>query len=197
MQTFTIGWPHRWPFHGLGRNELLRFSDRIESIALLIFGIAAIIAVPFAVSIGMSVHDFEAGEQARHAVTAHEAMATVVGDSETLAQHPFHVEWSVPVRWNAAGGSRQGSVAGDAPRNVGTQVPIWLDQNGELTKPPVAQGSSAADGVGVAVVVWLAVIAMLGGVLQLIRWRLDAGRLAQWDRELESLADDGGGRSRR
>lgn len=34
MDTFTIGWPHRWPFGGLSRNGLLRISDRFESIVV-------------------------------------------------------------------------------------------------------------------------------------------------------------------
>lgn len=197
MQTFTIGWPCRWPFHGLGRNELLRLSDRIESIAVVICGILAVIAVPLVASIGTSVHDHVAAERAQHAASVQQAMATVVGEPEASAAYPLHRPWSVPVSWYVAGSAHRGTVTSDVKSKVGEQLSIWVDREGTLTTPPAPLGSATANAVGVAVALWLALIGACAGVLQLVRWRLDAGRFARWDRELESLADDGGGRTRR
>lgn len=197
MQTFTLGWPRRWPFHGLGRNDLLRRSDRVESFAVMIFGILAIIAIPLAASVAASVHDAEVADQAERAASIHQATATVVRQPKALEDYAFHTYWSVPVQWDVAGASREGATISDVKSEVGDQLPIWVDRDGTLTRAPVTAESASADAVGVALLVWTAVIGMCGGVLQLIRWRLDAIRFDQWEREFRLLTDDGSGRTPR
>jgi hypothetical protein len=197
MQPFTIGWPRCWPLHGLGRNHLVRFSDRVESIVVLIFGVLVIVAIPFAVGVGGSVHDDEVADHARHAASVHQVMATVFAEPEASKHYLFSEQWSVPVRWDVGGSAHEARIDGDAKGQVGQQVPIWLDRHGSLTRSPAARGSAWADAVSVAIVVWLALVGACGGAMQLIRWRLDVSRFATWEREFESLADDDGGRTRR
>jgi hypothetical protein len=197
MQTFTLGWPRRWPFHGLGRNDLLRRSDRVESLSVIFFGILAIIAKPQAASGAASVHDAEVADQAERAASIHQATATVVRQPKALEDYAFQTYWSVPVQWDVAGASREGATISDVKSEVGDQLPLWVDRDGTLTRAPVTAESASADAVGVALLVWTAVIGMCGGVLQLIRWRLDAIRFDQWEREFRLLTDDGSGRTPR
>ena len=196
MQTFTVGGPRRWPFHGLGRNELLRWSDRVESIAVVIVAVVAILAIPFAVDVGASVHEFEVEEQAVRSASVHQETATVIAAPRDTAASQFSSEWSVPVRWDVGGVAGYGTVLSEVDARVGDRLPIWLDESGNLTTRPVA-GSAVADAIGVGVVVWLAFGGAGTGLLALLRWWLDVGRFARWERELNSLADDGGGRTRR
>ena len=197
MQTLTLGWPRRWPFHGLGRNDLLRRSDRVESLSVMIFGVLAIIAMPLAASVAASVYDLEVADQSERAASIHQATATVVRQPEALEDYALHTYWSVPIRWDVDGASREGATISDVKSKVGDQLPIWLDRDGTLTTAPVTTESASADAVCVALIVWTAVIGVCGGVLQLIRWRLDASRFDQWEREFRLLADDGGGRTPR
>jgi hypothetical protein len=37
---------------------------------------------------------------------------------------------------------------------------------------------------------WSTIVAVAVGILRLLRWRLDIGRAASWDRALDTLADD-------
>lgn len=197
MQTFTIGWPRRWPLQGFGRNELLRLSDRVESIVVIIFGTLAIVAIPFVVAVGVSVHDYEIDDQARQTASLHQTTATVYQEPTASNHYLFGAVWSVPVRWDVAGSERVGTIDRDVKSEVGESVPVWIDRQGLLSHAPAVTGSATADAVGVAIVVWLAAVGVSGGIAQLIRWRLDLSRFAKWDRELRSLADDGGGRTRR
>jgi len=196
MDTFTIGWPHGWPFGGLSRNGLPRPSDRVESIVVLTAAVFAVVAIPFAATVGASVRDFQISQAAAVAASIRPASATVTGEPELSTAHLFHAEWSVPVRWDVDGAPRDAVIASHVKPEVGEPMSIWIDRNGRPAPAPAPTASATANGISVAVMLWLAALGADVGAVQLLRWRLDARRSAQWERELQALADDGGGRSR-
>ena len=57
MQTFTIGLGRGWWVRLLGRNPLVRSSDRIEVMVLSLAVLLTVVAVPVAGAIGTSVYD--------------------------------------------------------------------------------------------------------------------------------------------
>ena len=196
MDTFTIGWPHGWPFGGLSRTGLPRISDRVESIVVLTAAVFAVVAIPFVATVGVSVRDYQISQAAAVAASVRPTTATVIGKPELSTANLFHAEWSVPVRWDIDGAPHDDTIDSHVKPEVGEPMSIWVDRNGRPGRAPAPAASATANGISVAVMLWLAALAADVGAVQLLRWRLDARRSGQWERELQALADDGGGRSR-
>ena len=76
MDTFTVRLP-RWPIllRLLGRDPLVRTTDRIEALVFVLAIVVSLLTIPIAAAVGTAVHDSNRrayAEQAhnRHAVTA-------------------------------------------------------------------------------------------------------------------------------
>jgi hypothetical protein len=75
MYTSTLGLP-RWPIvQVFGRNPLVRTSDRVEALVLVLAVVESLLAVPIGAPIGTAVHDsirhlYAEQAQSRHPVTA-------------------------------------------------------------------------------------------------------------------------------
>ena len=52
MQTFTIGLGRYWWMRALGRNPLVRRSDRVEALAVALAIVITVVATPIAGAIG-------------------------------------------------------------------------------------------------------------------------------------------------
>ena len=72
MQTFTIGLGRGWWVRLLGRNPLVRTSDRIEVMVLGLAVLLTVVAVPIAGAIGTSVYDAHTRVYAEEAQTRHQ-----------------------------------------------------------------------------------------------------------------------------
>lgn len=191
MESFTIGWPRLRILTGLGRNQLLRISDRVESIATVCTLLIVILAVPVAAAFGTTVHDRRSLIDAEYLASIHQTQATVVGDATPESGPQYTVFYSTPVQWYSGGHSRTATIDWRDRVRVGDQIALWVNESGEFASTPAPPDQAARDGITVAIVLWMIIIGAASGVLWLLRWRLDAARLASWDRELDALADDG------
>ena len=193
MQTFTIGLGRYWCIRALGRSPLVRATDRIEAVAVMLAIVVALIAVPIAGAIGTSVHDTRARIYAEQAQTRHIVTAIATTNSTALATNSgFSM---VRVKWSAPGGEHAATLIRDKPIKAGQPVDIWVDQAGAYADSPLAPGRAGFDAVVAAVLAWCAVVGVMAGLTQGLRWRLDRRRYAQWDTEISTLANGNDGRT--
>ena len=96
-----------------------------------------------------------------------------------------------------AAGHRWGPHSWAENLKAGEQIQIWAGGAGNRVGPLRQASQAATDAIGVAVSLWFGVVAAAAGALYVLRRRLDRSRYAQWDRELDTLADDDGGRTNR
>ena len=78
MDTFTVRLP-RWPIllRLLGRDPLVRTTDRIEALVLVLAVVVSLLAAPIAAAIGTAVYDTSRRTYAEQAHTRHTVAATV------------------------------------------------------------------------------------------------------------------------
>ncbi|ORB83072.1 hypothetical protein B1987_03595 [Mycobacterium kansasii] len=187
METLTID-PRRWRIaHLVGRNPLLRRTDRLEALLLLVALIASLAMIPAAGIAGIEVFDARDHQYARQAQARHPVMATVASvthnpNSESVVMH---------VRWAVAGGERTGSFQQSVPLNAGQRVEIWTDRDGNLVRPPTPRWHAGVDALVTSVLIVLACGVAMASLVASVRSRLDRARDAAWERELAKVSEIG------
>lgn len=190
MQTFTLGlgsWLRRLAV----RHPLVRASDRIEAVAGLIVVLVALVAVPVAGAVGTAVHDSLVHTFAADRISKHEVVATVTHPS-SLDPQPYDKPFVTSIQWQFGGRVLTADVRTSDSMKAGQQQMIWVDSAGNRTGKPLTDQNAATEAVVVAVGLWLAVAGTAAGAWAVLRMRLDRSRYADWDRELDDLADNGG-----
>jgi hypothetical protein len=130
FDTFTLRLP-RWRFvRLLGRNPLIRLSDRIEALVLaLAVVMVSVLAGPIAATVGAAVHDSQSRSYAEQAQNRHTVTATVTGD-KFVRRDTFGQTVTVPARWFAAGAEHTGAVPAPPRVKTGDSVDIWVGEDG-------------------------------------------------------------------
>ena len=190
MQTFTLGlgvWFHRL----MARNPLVRPSDRVETVALLLTAVAAVLTIPLAGAAGTAVHDDLVQKFAAQRADRTEIQAVAVHDSVATTQGTDR-SFRTQIRWEF-GGSAHTDTVHTAKTAVGEPVTIWVDGDGDRVPAPLTDEDAAGQAVVTALTVWFTTVGVGIGGWALLRYRLDRGRYADWDRALDDLA--GGGRT--
>ena len=190
METFALG-PRGVFARAFGQNPLVRFSDRVETIAVLLAVAISLIGVPFAAAFGTSVHEQRAHMYAQQTHDLHQLAAVATANS-TIVPRGYSVEIHVPVTWHAKGATRTDVITVAEPVRAGADVTIWLDRDGGLARPPAPPTRAGVEAVGAALAVWLGLSAVCTLVVVLIRARLDRARAKAWDHDLQTLSGDGG-----
>jgi len=166
----------------LDRNELRRWSDRIEAWFLLglviTFVPLASVAVVSAVRWVHADGAHELGDELRltrvTAVIARDAPAVEIPTPESV------LIW-VPARWTAGGVRHAGDVPVAPGTRAGSAVRIWIDAAGKFQQPPLTLSQLSARivlaAVGAPLAVALGMLLAWGGLRCLLDWR----RMAAWD----------------
>ena len=196
MNTDPVTWRSSWLLRLIGRNPLVRGSDRFEAVVVGLVAVAAILVVPLACALGTSVHDARAADYARRGAAQHELIATVTSDSSPFSE-PYSVRTFTPVQWTVDGVTHRDQALTPDTVKVGDRVPIWVDDHGALVARAPSSWQAVIDAVCAAVALWEGTIA--GGLMMLkgLQHHLQRNRFAVWERELDDLAPDGGSRSKR
>ncbi|MEZ0351575.1 hypothetical protein [Mycobacterium sp. pR1184] len=187
METFTLD-PRCWSIARIvGRNGLLRRSDRVEALVTLIAFVVALLAIPFAgVAAGSTygVRERVYVQQAhqRHAVTA-TITQTAVDDSGIAV---------VQAKWPVPQGERTGQLELADAVEVGDRTTVWVDMHGDLVTAPTPTWQAVGDAFAAALGTLLVIAAGVVALVISVRSRLNHARDAQWDRELNCLQGDGG-----
>ena len=191
METFTFGLGNRWWVRALGRNPLVRRSDRIEALVLCLAAVIAVVSIPIAGAIGTFVHEDRTRLYAEEAQSRHQVTATAVEDGTVVTQQRS-VSFTAPAAWSVAARDHTEIVTWSGPAKVGDQQTIWVNADGAKVEPPSPSSRAAVDAVAIAISVWLGVAAALAGLVYLVRCGLDYRRHAQWDWELNASRQNDG-----
>ena len=104
MDTFTVRSPRWLVVRLFGRNPLIRISDRVEALVLVLTVVVSLLAAPIAAAVGTAVYDSRSRLYAEQAQTRRTVTATVIDSparSDTI---------TVRARWFAAGAEHTGAV---------------------------------------------------------------------------------------
>jgi len=184
METFTVGAP-RWLVVLFSRNPLIRISDRIEALALVLTVVVSLLAASIGAAVGTAVYDSRSRLYAEQAETRTLVTATVIDSparSDTI---------TVRARWFAAGAEHTGAVKAQPTVKPGDTIDIWVDEDGSHVGPPVM--SAADEAATAALVIWLGVTIAAVALFAGTRAVLNGARHDDWQLDFDHLAGDGDG----
>lgn len=181
------------------RNELATTGDRIEG-AVLAFGIAvSLLAVPVAGATGSDTYATDLARVRVEQASRQHVDAFLIEDSPVTigsTERGGVVESApVPARWRVRDGStREGVVQAHYDAKVGTRVPIWIDESGAMTDPPMTNQGAALNGIILAFLLWGAITGVMALLYLATRFTHKRIRLHQWASEWQRVAPDWTGR---
>jgi len=190
--TFGVRW---WRLRHLGRNPLVRAGDRLESVALLAAVLIVLLALPFAGLLGSETYAGQSQEAQVQAATRHSVTATLLEDApEEVTSARGTVAGgtaNVVAAWTLRNGTPvTGTVVADKGSTAGSEVEIWLDQDGAVVSPPLRSDIVMANAIGVAAFAWFGVVALSAIGFSLVRWAFNRARYARWERDWERVRAD-------
>lgn len=193
MDTFTLRWP-RWTVRLFGRNPLVRISDRVEAMVLVLAVLMSLLAAPIAAAVGTAVHDTRSHFYAAQAQTRHVVTATVTGGSAPTADQDSPSDMiTVPGRWFVGGIEHTGTVTAQPTITAGDPIDIWVDNNGAQVTTPTPVSNAGVQAVLAALAIWLGVTAAAAALVALTRAVLDRTRNTGWQHDIDTLIDHGDG----
>lgn len=171
----------------VGTGPLKRRSDRLQFGArLLLVTLLLTVAIPVGLAVGTAVYAHGRADAVLQAATRHRTTAHLLHDASAPTQSSTDV-WTparARVTWIVPSGSSREAVV-DAPTGAraDSTVHVWVDQRGQLTRPPMATGDAAREGVSVGIfaVLGFAVVTVLS--YEAFRLVLDRSRARSWGEE--------------
>ena len=177
---------------GMDANPLRRGCDRAEAWLRLGLVLVFLIASPLA-AFGLGHLTNDASVRAAHAEAAneHQVAAVLLHRVSHNSNDPLYstseLAWA-QAKWTAPDGRRRvGEVPAAVGSRAGRQVPIWVDNAGQLVYPPIGQGQIASRVIAVVALTPAILAVILLGVGWLIRRLLDRRRLAGWATEWSAV----------
>lgn len=182
----------RWMSLTLGRNPLVRTSDRLEALAILLVFAVALIAIPFAAQAGDHAYDARMQVIDEQMRTINQIDATALGGNSFSAGR-YSRPGPVRVQWNDGTQSRTALVSSPTPVTAGDTVTVWTNAAGAVVSAPETPQQARAIASGRAWTVWVSTVAFAALAAGAARFGLDRMRARSWERELQILAhnDDG------
>jgi multisubunit Na+/H+ antiporter MnhG subunit len=194
METYFSTPGRGWFTRLFGRNPLLRSSDRIEALTLILGIVLVLLTAPIAGAVGTAVYSSRTAVYEQQVRTRHAVAATVLADS-TSTVRPYSVSFDVRARWQDRGVQHETVLGWDRPAKAGERLSIWVNDQGDEVGPPTGPNRAVSDAIVAGALLWLSVITVVAAVIGLARFRLDRRRHAEWDRGLRGLVGDDGGRT--
>jgi hypothetical protein len=194
MHTFSLrrrGW---WVARAFTGNPLLRRTDRIEAVMVVVAIVVALAVIPVAAALGAAVYGSHVVMYAEQARTHHRVVATVIEASPgTNAPHITTSE--ARVMWMFGPALHTGWFKTDHTVKTGERVDLWVNDVGDEAAPPTPASHAVIDAIAAGAGIWAALALVLRVLVAMGRLPLNRIRQAQWEREIKSLAD--GGRTNR
>ena len=187
MDTFTVRLP-RWPIllRLLGRDPLVRTTDRIEALVLVLAVVVSLLAAPITAAVGTAVYDSRRDVYAEQDHTRHIVTATIT--DVPAAQNILRTNTAtMAARWSAAGAEHTGAVTAQSATEPGDQVEIWVDDSGALTDEPTPTTRAGVDAVTAALFMWAGVTAAAAILLAATRAVCDRIRASRWQHAIDTL----------
>ncbi|OBH08922.1 hypothetical protein [Mycobacterium sp. E1747] len=182
LETFTVPLPRGLLARLFRRHPLVRSTDRVEALLLVLAVAVSLVTVPIAATVGTAIHEDRSRAYTEQVQTRRPVTATVVGDSHPRTD-PESRTVIAPARWDFAGTERTGSIAVPPAVKIGDQVDIWVDGMGApVTRPKMSPADAA---VAIAVAIWFAVTLPVAACFAGARYALDRIRYARWQHDFE------------
>lgn len=183
----------RWFVRALGRNPLLRPSDRMEALAVVMVFVVALLAIPFASQAGDNTYDARMriiDEQLR---TRHSVEAVAVGNSGAAAPGRYNRPGPVRAEWREGTEVRSEMITSPVAVRKGDPLTVWVDTTGAVVPAPETPQVASSIAAGRTWTVWLGSVGLTILLACAARWALDRARARSWERELLLLThnDDG------
>jgi beta-lactamase regulating signal transducer with metallopeptidase domain len=191
--TFTVRLP-RWPtlLGLLGRDPLIRTSDRIEALALALAVVISLLAVPIAAAVGTEIHDSRRLVYADQIHTHHTVTATISADNSAQQDWPINTV-TVTARWSANGTEHTDEAKATSTAKTGDPIKIWVDKNGAQAPVPTPTAFAAVEAVTGALIIWICVAAAAATLFYITRAMCHRVRLTGWQHDLDRLVGHGDG----
>jgi hypothetical protein len=193
MDAFTLRLP-RWPvlLRLAGRDPLVRTTDRIEALVVVLAVVVSLLAIPIAAAVGTAVYDSRRQAYAEQTHTRHTVAATVT-DVSASQQILRTGTITVPARWTAGGAEHTGAVKAQSTTKTGDTVEIWVDDNGAQAPAPTPTTRAAVEAATGALGIWISVAAIAATLSTLTRAACDRIRFTGWQHDFDSLVGNGDG----
>jgi hypothetical protein len=171
----------------VGSGPLKRGSDRLQFGArLLLLTLLLTLAVPIGLAVGTAVYTQGRADAALQAATRHRTAAQLMEDASPIsrtADNEFQaararVTWIVP-----AGGTREAVVDVPAGARADSAVHVWVDDTGQLARPPMAAGDAVREGVSLGISAFLGFTVAMVLSYEAFRFLLDRSRARDWGDE--------------
>lgn len=174
-------------------NPLVRRSDRLEAMCVVLVAFIAIAAVPVVAHVGGDVHDARAHEIVAHNATLRTVEAQAVNDSAApIGDALVAPQPAVLAQWNDGDQLRSETIDVHNFVRSGDRLTVWLDADGRPTSPPESPTIAVGEATLAAVALYLAVVGFAAFVFLLAARALHYFRLSAWDRQIRLLVDDDG-----
>jgi hypothetical protein len=174
------GW---WLLRACSRNPLVRSIDRLELLIMALGFVAVLVAAACAGALGTAVFDARSHVYIAQAQTRHTVTGAAIEDSAATR---------VDARWQARTGWHR-----DRTVKTGDLLTTWVDRDGNPVEAPAPTSRAGVEAVGVALAAWQTATIVVAGWVWWTHSHLDRRRDAAWERDIESLIDDDGGRTNR
>jgi hypothetical protein len=197
MHAFSLRYRRRWITRALGRNPLLRWTDRTEACLIVIAILVALAATPVCAAAGLGVYRSHARLYAEQSLARHSVTATVV-ETGARPHQPHSTSVTVLALWLvAADGARGGEVqvahtgwmSTHRALNAGDHINVWVDDAGAPVAPPTPPSQAGLDAVGVGAGIWLVASLGLTAAVGMVRSPLNRIRRVQWERDIKGFTD--------
>ena len=143
METYFSSPGRGWFTRLFGRNPLVRSSDRIEALTLILGIVLVLLTAPIAGAVGTAVYSSRTAVYEQQVRTRHAVAATVLADS-TSTVRPYSVSFDVRARWQDRGVQHETVLGWDRPAKAGERLSIWVNDKGDYTGPPPAPSARSA-----------------------------------------------------
>ena len=192
MDAFTLRLP-RWPvlLRLLGRDPLVRTTDRNQALVLVLAVVVSLLAAPIAAAVGTAVYDSSRHIYAEQAHTRHTVTATVTDVPATQILRTGTT--TVSARWIAAGAEHTGAVKTQSTAKTGDTIEIWVDNTGAQVPALTPTTRAAAEAAMGALVMWICVAAIAATLFIATRAVCDRIRFTRWQHDLDNLVGNGDG----
>jgi hypothetical protein len=173
------------------RNPLVRRTDRLESRIVSVLLAAVLIMLPVAVWIGAATWSNQVALAERQ--LAERKSVTAVVDEEPGAvdvgwgEFAYAAPAVASVSWQWGDRMRHGLAQVDSAATAGTEVPVWVDRNGEQTSMPLTVPAAKFSSVLVGMSLWFFAAVLAAGVFAFAHWRIEHRRDREWSRDIEAF----------
>lgn len=177
----------------VSRNPLIRRSDRVEALAIILVAFVALLALPAVVHFASDVRDERVREITAQAKSVHAVQATAVADGTVpIADELATADATVSAEWTQGYLPHVETVKVDHYVRAGDRFTVWLDADQRPSAAPRDPSSASGEVALAAFAVYCTIVAIAGFLLLLLVEALNFLRRRTWDAQIRLLVDNGG-----